>query len=167
MLKTVTIRTKNFKIAYVIIFPIPIDMMDAKNFWFRIIATAIALINHISCSHIFSDCRKSPPPSFLVGFSNTFLGTKFSRMRSMTNKFFMAVMTCIGKFSLISFRLIITKSRAIFSLIRSARNMLKFLITNFTISFYGNSDIESSTRARAKFKCKQSIFRDVTRFITV
>ena len=146
-----TIWTKNFKIGNIIIMSVAVFMMNAKYAWLNIIAATIALINHLTRNHCFSNGCKRRLECFFGRFIYASFGAIYSIMTGMAHKFLKTMLTNIFSFAFISLSFIITSARTIFCFIRATRNMFKFFLTYFAFTFNLNSNKFCATRTRAVF----------------
>ncbi len=58
MLKRVAVRAKNFKVLYAVVAPVPVLVMDAKDFRVSVIPASLTCLDHVPNKHLLANSRK-------------------------------------------------------------------------------------------------------------
>lgn len=159
-----TIRTKNNKIIERIVIFIFIIMMNSKYLWERRISAIKAFTNQSSIFKRFSGALKISRFGLFHCFTFAKYRTKFSIMRRRCSEFFITIKTFLNYCAIKMLSLIITFSGTIYCFSFSASNILKLLITYFTIRNKLFLSGFTSTKIRTIYCFFKSIFGDIKFF---
>lgn len=159
MNERMTSRTNNHQILEMIVIPIFVFMMDAKDVFYRIITTNLASSYEISFHHRFSNSSIFWLKNRFCRFIDTRFGTIFSFFTRTILKWFFTMSTKKRGATSSNLRAMITNSRAILSFISSTRLMLKLLPASFT----NRGDFESKIISHALFRTILSSINSISR----
>lgn len=161
-----TQRTDNHKIFSFIVFPIFINMMNAKNFFYFLISTFFAFFYQSFFKHFFSYCSKFGMPLRSFRFTCARFGTKFTLFTRRIKKFYSTMLAIKFFISSVYLRPMIAKSRTIFCFVATRRNVFKNFITDLAVCFDRYCIGFVLTYSRTIFKSFNSVFRHVALFAT-
>jgi hypothetical protein len=116
---------QNFQVIWSVVSVVAVFMVDAKNFWVRVVATPLAFFYGPPPNHCLSNRGKRGRPKFLFCFVNTLFRAVFSFMRRRVQKSCAAVRTFVLRGPFLGHGLPVTHRRTIFSFIGSAGDVGK------------------------------------------
>jgi hypothetical protein len=167
MYNRMTSRTNYHKIFLFVVPSILIFMMKSKNFFIFIKPTYFTFFYPPSNFPSFSSTSITKIRIWMsLIFSSTFDSTESKISRWRTHEFLFAIFTFIIERSFSFLRTMIAKSRTVFRLVTSRRNMGKFFSANLTncMNFYSAKLIFAFSRAI--FSSSYSPFRNIKFFFT-
>ena len=143
MFKRMAIWAKNLKIAHVIVVAISILVVNAQNFWVRIISASFARIDQPSRKHIFTNGLKSRNPNIFLWFVYTSYAAINSLFRWASKKSLSTIFAFARNRSFNSLRFVVTFFTTIFCFVGSGRYVRKFITACFAICGNLNSRCKS------------------------
>jgi hypothetical protein len=159
MFKRMTVRAKNFEITNLVVVPISVFVMNAKNAWLGVIFAPLTIGKHVATNHSFTNCAKLRFKTFFLSFVNAGPAAKLSFFRWAGIKYRFAMRAFYNDAAFCVHSLIIAFARAIFGLIGAGSNMRKRRVAYRTGRSHFNASRKGKAFARAVFGSISTIFR--------
>jgi hypothetical protein len=160
MFQGMAVRTKNLKIAWVIVLSASILVMDAKYIWLVIIATSLAFLDHPSPIHSEPNRRECRRPHALRALIHARAAAIFPLFGWARFEFLAAMRATAYDRAFEVHRLIIALPRTILRLVGPGGNVFKHFSTYFTSGCLLYPGGECAACARAETERSKSIRRD-------
>jgi hypothetical protein len=125
VLKRMAYWAQNFQIIWCVVSVVAVFMMDAKNFWVRVVTTPLAFFYGASPNHCLSNRGKRGRPKFFFCLVNTLFRAVFSFMRRRVQKSCAAVRAFVLSGPFLGHGFPVAHRRTIFSFIGPAGNVGK------------------------------------------
>ena len=151
MFKRMTVWAKDFEVRKLVVEPIPVFMVNAKNAWFIIVAAAFAFFEHVSGEHSLSDSGKGWGKSFLFAFVDARAAAKLPIFGRAGFKFRAAMSALHRDATSASQGFVVARSGAILCLVRPRRNVRKVLSAHRARGVHFGSGREGKASPRAVF----------------
>ena len=150
MFNRMTVRAQHFKIGQRIVFSVAVFVMYAQNFWVFGVTAPRAFSQHAPYKHVFANGRKIGLPFALARLVDASLRAVFSFCRRRIHKSYAAMSTAILHSAFFVHRLVVALRATVFSLVGTARNVVKNSPAFRTICGYLLSGVECHTLAATK-----------------